>query len=99
VSDEADQETVTAEVVILENVGVPGTEGAVVSAGGGGGGVEPELEYNPGRKLPTHAGWCPLPLLSEISVGVGFRFRYQGVRTDPGAEISWVIWLRDRLVL
>ena len=45
-----------------------------------------------GRRLPTHTGLCPFPLISEMSVGVGLRLRYQTVfapdAVDCGAVIS-----------
>lgn len=46
-----------------------------------------------GLSLPNHAGSWPFPLLSEISDGVGFKFKYHGVRASPGEAISFGISL------
>src|SRR5215510_4002917 len=66
-----------------------------LGAEGGVGVGGPKSIYSDGRSLPTHDGLCPAPLLSEMSVGVGFMFRYQMLAApapiDSGFAISAAI--------
>src|SRR5207253_8923812 len=79
-SVEAVQERLIWLVETAVAVRFAGVDGGVVSAAGT---LSP---HSAGRSLPTHDGLLPAPLLSEISIGVGFRFRYQMLDAPAAVE-------------
>ncbi len=59
------------------------------------------IDYCPfhklGRSEPTQLGLLPLPDLSEISLGVGFRFRYQMLPAPAEVDLGDAIsaWMSE----